>query len=154
MTCKPVFCRIPLEIIEPHHQGFQAGGGVHPLVQIQASFSAIKGNGQYLRRFPGKLYLYCLLPPYSQHLTEQSSLILAGYPVSKSGRFRSVRRVGRNRNPSQKKRRTEALLKPQVESAAPYRRSPSGLPIVPQRCGNENGPFRPCHYECAGTPSL
>lgn len=36
--------RIPLDIIEPLHQGFQAGGGVHPLVQIQASFSAIKGN--------------------------------------------------------------------------------------------------------------
>ena len=50
------------------------------------------------------------------------------------------------------KRRTEALLKPQVESAAPYRRSPSELPIVPQQCGNENGPFRPCHCECAGTP--
>ena len=29
--------RIPLDIIEPLHQGFQAGGGVHPLVQIQAS---------------------------------------------------------------------------------------------------------------------
>lgn len=36
--------RIPLEIIEPLHQGFQAGGGIHPLVQMQASFSAIKGN--------------------------------------------------------------------------------------------------------------
>jgi hypothetical protein len=36
--------RTPLESIEPLHRGFQAGGGVHPLVQIQASFSAIKGN--------------------------------------------------------------------------------------------------------------
>lgn len=107
-----------------------------------------------MRRFLGKPNLYCLLPPYSQHLTERSSLILSGYPVSKSSRFRSVRRIGRSRKSGPEKRRTEVLPKPQVESAAPYWRGPSGLPIVPQRCGNENGPFRPCHCECAGTPYL
>jgi hypothetical protein len=36
--------RTPLEIIEPLHRGLQAGGGVHSLVQIQASFSAMIGD--------------------------------------------------------------------------------------------------------------